>query len=427
MAMGSGWHPLRRPPRSLPPAAAASPFSRLAVTHAFLIAGDTLVTMALAGSLFFSISPSAARGRVALYLLLTMAPFALVAPVFGPSLDRTRGGRKLMVVASGAGRAVACLLMAEDLEGLLLFPEAFAVLVLAKAYTVAKSALVPGAVTSDEELVEANAKLAVLAVVVGLVAAGPGIIVLKTLDGSWVLRLASLVFLGGSLAAFRIVPADPPAEPEGQEERAELRSAGIVLAASGMALLRAIVGFLAFLVAFHFRRSDAPSWWYGIVLAASLGGTFLGTVVAPRLRRSLQEERILLGSLVTVAVVGLVAARGGGRLWTTALAATVGMAAGAGKLAFDALVQRDAPDASRGRSFARFEARFQLAWVVGAFIPVVIPIPSRLGFLVIALAAAFAAFSYAGGRRAAHRAHGHQESDNQPSENRASENRAGAP
>ena len=81
------------------------------------------------------------------------------------------------------------------------------------------------------------------------------------------------------------------------------------------------------------------------------------------------------------------------------LAACVGVAASAGKLAFDSIVQRDAPDANRGRSFARFETRFQVAWVAGAFIPVVIPLPARLGYLVVAAAAGFAAFSYVVGRR----------------------------
>ena len=50
------------------------------------------VAISLAGSLFFDISPEAARGKVALYLLLTMAPFAIVAPILGPALDSMRAG-----------------------------------------------------------------------------------------------------------------------------------------------------------------------------------------------------------------------------------------------------------------------------------------------------------------------------------------------
>src|SRR5215210_1188257 len=81
------------------------------------------------------------------------------------------------------------------------------------------------------------------------------------------------------------------------------------------------------------------------------------------------------------------------------MAGIVGLSASAGKLAFDAIVQRDAPDANRGRSFARFETRFQLVWVVGAFLPVVVPLPARVGFLVVAGAAGFALFSYLAGAR----------------------------
>ncbi|HET9018439.1 MAG TPA: hypothetical protein VFN46_02575, partial [Acetobacteraceae bacterium] len=69
-------------------------------------AGDAAVAISLAGSLFFDISPQAARGKIALYLLLTMLPFAVVAPLLGPALDRMQGGRRLMVVISCAGRAV---------------------------------------------------------------------------------------------------------------------------------------------------------------------------------------------------------------------------------------------------------------------------------------------------------------------------------
>ena len=77
-----GWRPLQGAPGRrrewLDSLRGDSPFSRLARVHVLAVAGDTLVTMALAGSLFFSISPHAARNRVALYLLLTMAPFAVV-------------------------------------------------------------------------------------------------------------------------------------------------------------------------------------------------------------------------------------------------------------------------------------------------------------------------------------------------------------
>ena len=119
------------------------PFGRLALTHVLMTAGDTMFAVSLAGSLFFSISPTAAKDKVLLYLLLTMGPFAVVAPALGPLIDRSRGARRAMVVTSALGRAVLCPFLARDIHSLLLFPEAFAMLVLSKVYLVTKGALVP--------------------------------------------------------------------------------------------------------------------------------------------------------------------------------------------------------------------------------------------------------------------------------------------
>lgn len=432
VAEESGWRPLRRPRHLDLHGVASSPFGRLALTHFLAISGDTLITIALAGSLFFSIPVGKAQGRVLLYLLLTMAPFAVVAPLLGPLLDRSRGGRRTVVIVAAAARALVCLHMAGHLNDLLLFPDAFAVLVLSKAYLITKSALVPGVVRRQEgaELVEANSRLALLAVVAGFVAALPGAIVLKVpfLGGSWVLRLAAVVFGTTAFAAARI-PREPvresvaaaedaeedelrarqaneaAADRARDNERAELRDAGIRMAATAMAVMRGVVGFFTFLVAFAFRQPKAhvPSWWFGLVIASSLAGTCVGAAVAPRLRRVLAEERILMGSLFAVALVGLVAARVGSRPMVAAVAASIGVASSAGKLAFDSIVQRDAPDAVRGHVFARFETRFQLVWVLGAAVPVLLgPLHRHIeaGLAVIAAAAAIAGCSYGAGRSA---------------------------
>ena len=125
-------------------------FGRLALVQVAMLAGDTLVTISLAGSLFFSISPKAAEGKVLLYLLLTVAPFAVVSPLLGPAIDRSRGARRAVVFAAAAGRIVLCLLMATNLNTLWLFPEAFCVLVLSKLYLVTLGALVPEMARTDE-------------------------------------------------------------------------------------------------------------------------------------------------------------------------------------------------------------------------------------------------------------------------------------
>ena len=99
-------------------------------------------------------------------------------------------------------------------------------------------------------------------------------------------------------------------------------------------------------------------------------------------------------AFVLITAGGLLAAFGGGQVSAALLAGAVGVAASFARLAFDAIVQRDAPDANRGRAFAQFETRFQIAWVAAAFVPVLIPIPRTLGFLIVSVLAAFALASY---------------------------------
>ena len=57
-----------------------SPFRRLARTHALMAMGDASMYGALAGSVLFNLSPDAQREKVLLYLLVSVAPFAVVAP-----------------------------------------------------------------------------------------------------------------------------------------------------------------------------------------------------------------------------------------------------------------------------------------------------------------------------------------------------------
>ena len=191
------------------------PFARLALAYAIGVAGDVFVTVSLADTLFFSATTGQARPKVLLYLLLTLAPFALIAPVFGPLLDRTRGGRsRLFGERWRPGRdlphhgGARCRLA--------LYPLAFGALVLSKAQSVTKSALVPGVIKNKGELVLANSRLAFISILGGI-AAGPIAAGLLRFAGSpWVLRTATLVFVLGMLAAFGI----PRAERVGASETA---------------------------------------------------------------------------------------------------------------------------------------------------------------------------------------------------------------
>ena len=392
----------------------ASPFSRLLITHVLSLAGDALVTLALAGSIFFSTNLHAARGRVALTLLVTIAPFAVVAPLLGPIIDRTQGGRRAMVVATALGRAVACFLMARYINSFYLYPAAFLTLVGSKGYTVAKATLVPAAVERPEDLVEANSKLAVSGALAGFLIAIPGVAILKLASAVWVLRLDAALFLVCAATAVRLQVAHPRrgvgtsdamAPPRAEDAVVKpLPPGAIQVAAFAMGTLRLIVGFLTFLVAFGFRKDHAPAWWYGVVLAGSIGGNLVGAAVAPWLRSRLREELILAGSTTMVALAGIVALLFNAvhsRPAAALLAGVVGLSAGAAKLSFDALVQRHIPAATQGRAFGRFEAGFQLVWVLGGLLPVVIPMTLPLGFGIITLAAGLAAAVYVIGTRLA--------------------------
>ncbi len=174
------------------------------------------------------------------------------------------------------------------------------------------------------------------------------------------------MFAVGAVLAIRLPSARPALPGRAGQAEPELRSAGIFLAAGAMAVLRGVVGFVAFLLAFSLRAQGAPAWWFGVVVTLSGLGVLGGAALGPPLRRFVREERLLPGCLVLVAVAGLVALQVGGRASGALLAGAVGVAASGGRLCFDSIVQRDAPDADKGRTFARFETRFQLAWVVGA-------------------------------------------------------------
>ena len=217
---------------------APSPFMRLARAHAASVSGDALFAIGLAGSVFFSLDFNSARWQVALYLVLTIAPFAVAAPLIGPAIDRIKGGRRWIIVGSLAARALLCVLVVRHMESLLFYPEAFGMLVVQKVYSISKSAVVPGTVRNDEELVEANSKLTVLSALAVVVAAVPGGILLKLGGGGWSVGLGAIVFGIGTVLALQLPPTTVAAEPPGEAEKEELRSAGIVAASSAMGSIR---------------------------------------------------------------------------------------------------------------------------------------------------------------------------------------------
>ncbi|HET7072084.1 MAG TPA: MFS transporter, partial [Nocardioides sp.] len=83
----------------------SSGLSRLIELGALNAAADAAVAISLAGTLFFQIPTGEARGQVSLFLALTLLPFAVVAPLIGPILDRFSHGRRWAIGATMAARA----------------------------------------------------------------------------------------------------------------------------------------------------------------------------------------------------------------------------------------------------------------------------------------------------------------------------------
>jgi hypothetical protein len=359
------------------------PFRRQAYVHALATMGDAAFTVSLAGSLFFNVSFDAARPRILLYLVLTMAPFVVVAPLLGPAVDRLAGGPRVVIATTAIGRAVLCLLMAANLGELAVFPVAFGGLVLGKTYSVARNALVPRLVP-EHGLVGANSRLArVSALAGGLGGAGAAALLSLTDDAVTVLVPAAVVFALAAFAAFHLPRPELTTTIRPEVAWREMHGPRVVLGAGAVTVLRCGVGFMLFLLGMSLKRSGEPAWVFGLVLVAMGVGSFLGNALAPMARRHLTEERIVevsLGLPLVVAVVGAIADNSVGTLLG---AAGVGAGAAIGRQAFDAVVQRETHELDRGRAFAGFDTRFQLAWVLGALMPVLFRPPVRVGFALL--------------------------------------------
>jgi len=359
-----------------------------------MVAGETAMTLALADSLFLSISPDAARTKVILFLAVSMAPFAIVAPFVGPLVDRMRGGQRMVVLMVAILRAFVLIGMMRSLDSLALFPLAFASLVLAKTYSIAKSSLVPSTISDPDGLVAANSKLGQVAGITGFIVVIP-VGLLQLISSQAALGFGVIAFLGAALNAKRLPKSVVATTPADALETEELHSASVVAAANAMRVLRGIVGFMFFHLAFWLRREIAGTAWFGLAIGlsglATLGANFAG----PSLRKKMRVETMLLLALVSVGMVGIGTAWYGRITGGILLAAVVNAAAAIGRLAFEATVQSGAPDANRGRAFSRFETQNQMAWVAGGLVPVIFAPAGWVGFAVVGVVGVAGATMYA--------------------------------
>jgi hypothetical protein len=439
------------PPGS-PGSRSSRPLDRLAWVHAVSTLGDALVAVALAGTLFFAVPVAAARPRVALYLLLTVAPFAVVAPLLGRLLDGRRGAGRLALAAAMALRAALAALAASRTESLLLYPLAFGLLVCSRAHGISRTAMVPelldpaagrdgpaagpngpaagrdgpaperptrerpgperpgpppDGARGQPDLVAVNGRMARVAALGGTAGALIGV-GLDRLVGSGVLYAAAITFTVGTLLALslprhnvarraggrRTISTTPGDSMARRTARLARPPGRVRLARSANTSVRAVGGFTLFLLAFELRRQGVGTAGLGLLLAGVGVGGVVGAFLLPRAARLVREDGLLAGGLLLCGTTAWLLA---GRVGTVAAAAG-GLAMGAGiaaaRLGFESLVQREVPAAARGTAITRAETTFQLAWVAGAVLPVALPLPTTPSLLAAGLACLVAASTY---------------------------------
>ncbi|MFC5722513.1 MFS transporter [Streptomyces gamaensis] len=406
--------------------AGESGLGKLIELHAVHSAGDMLITVALASTVFFSVPTDQARGRVALYLAVTMAPFALLAPVIGPLLDRIPHGRRAAMAGAMVARALLALMMSGAVEsgGLELYPAALGVLVSSKAYGVVRSAVVPRLLPPRISLVKANSRVT-LGGLIATGAAAPLGAGLHLLGPAFPLYGASAVFVLGTVLSLSLPHKVDSAKGESRarllsgdrrpyrpvrgystltrygrergkrsDRRKQRRAPGLTTVGSSVlhalqanSALRWLSGFLTFFLAFLLRVHPldglSPVVSMGIVAVAAGGGNALGTAIGALLRSRSPEWTIAtvlsatLGAAVFAAVFFSPFA-------VAAVAAVAGISQALGKQSLDSLIQRDVPESVRTSAFARSETLLQMCWVAGGAIGILLPLNGVLGMAVAA-------------------------------------------
>ncbi|MEP7201143.1 MAG: hypothetical protein ABI894_00955 [Ilumatobacteraceae bacterium] len=366
---------------------------RLTLVHAVDDFADSLITLSLIGSLFFSVSLEASRSRILLYLLLTAAPLAVVAQVVGPALDRIRAGSRVVVIASHITRAVFSLLLASSLLSLAFYPLVFGILLSRKAYAIAKTAMVAQLAPERTALVTASGHLARTGTIAGGVgtAVGGGLIVLVGVE--WLPVAAAVMFVVSAFLASHIPSTAVETRPESVVIRVETPLA-VRRALPAVATIRAAEGALTFLVALSIKRGGADEWIFVAALVAAGVGTFLGTMVSPSLHRAISSDGIVV---LTLLIPGLMSAFGVltiGSFSIVAIALAIGLGGSVAARAMDALYG-GVPYLMRGRVISRNELIFQLANVTGAAVTVLVYPGPRVGFAAVAAVLVLAGLTYA--------------------------------
>jgi MFS family permease len=372
--------------------AGESGLARILELHALSAAGDAAIAVALAGTLFFTVPTEQASGQVALFLAVTMLPFAVVAPLIGPFIDRFRRGRRWAIGSTLAIRGFCCWILADAVvdESAGFYIAALLCLVSSKAYSVTRAAAVPRVLPHALTLVKANARISLAGTFAAAISA-PLAIGFAAIGPQWSLRYGFVLFVVGTIVAV-LLPTQVDSTA-GEEPAILATGRGVTIPRSVVDGLRSNVGlrtmsgFLAIYMAFILREPPAALGWPGpavLLMALVIGAAGLGNVFGIAFgtwARAHNPRRVVVGALLLDAGMLALAALIGWWPAAAALGLIAGFAQSVGKLSLDALIQRDVAEEVRTSMFARSEALLQLAWVLGGLFGIglfVVEAPMRL-------------------------------------------------
>lgn len=381
---------------------------------------DAAMAVALANTLFFAAASGESKSKVALYLLITIAPFAVIAPLIGPALDRLQHGRRMALAASFALRTALIVVLIANYDGAtgsypswVLYPCALGMMVLSKSFSVLRSAVTPRVLPPSIDLVRVNSRLTTFGLLGGTVVGGgiaagaeylfnvaqlPGalyVVVAVTVAGAVLsMRIPKWVEVtegevpttlsyhgqsGGGAGELRRHPDKPKAErqPLGRNT---------ITALWGNCTIKVMVGFLFLYPAFVAKSHDASGWEQllilGLIGAAAGVGNFGGNIAAARLKLG-HPAQLVVRAATAVTVVALAAALTGNLLVAAGATLVTSAASAIAKASLDASLQDDLPEASRASAFGRSESVLQLAWVAGGATGVLIYTDLSVGFTTI--------------------------------------------
>jgi MFS family permease len=384
-------------------------------------ATDAAMAVALANTLFFAAATGESKDKVALYLLITIAPFAVVAPLIGPALDRLQHGRRVALAASFGLRTGLAVLLISNYDGAtgsfpswVLYPCALAMMVFSKSFSVLRSAVTPRVMPPTIDLVRVNSRLTMFGLLGGTIIGGgiaSGIEYVFTRLFHWpgALFVVIAVTVAGALLSMRIprwvevtegeVPTTLSyrSHPSKRRWPEEVRRASgalrqplgrnIITSLWGNSTIKVMVGFLFLYPAFVAKARDADGWAQlavlGLIGAAAAIGNFAGNFASARLR--LGRPSVLVVRCAVAVTVAAVAAAVAGNLLAAAIATLITSGSSAiAKAALDASLQDDLPEESRASAFGRSESTLQLAWVLGGALGVLLYTNLWVGFSVVA-------------------------------------------